>query len=65
MKSLRRTFDVPSRSAGSEGDVQLANMISDEFKALNLESWVDVHYVQLQKPDRLRFLIPPFSPPVY
>ncbi|XP_019740296.1 transferrin receptor 1b [Hippocampus comes] len=49
-----KTFDVPSRSAGSEGDVQLANMISDEFKALNLESWVDVHYVQLQKPDSKR-----------
>ncbi|XP_037135169.1 transferrin receptor 1b [Syngnathus acus] len=49
-----KTFDVPSRSAGSEGDISLAAAISDEFKALDLETWADVHYVQLQKPDSQR-----------
>ncbi|XP_049605601.1 transferrin receptor 1b isoform X2 [Syngnathus scovelli] len=49
-----KTFDVPSRSAGSEGDISLAAAISDEFKALDLETWSDVHYVQLQKPNSQR-----------
>ncbi|XP_077365722.1 transferrin receptor 1b isoform X2 [Festucalex cinctus] len=49
-----KTFDVPSRLAGGEGDVQLANVISDQFKTLGLDSWVDIHYVQLQKPNSAR-----------
>ncbi|XP_054621459.1 transferrin receptor protein 1-like [Dunckerocampus dactyliophorus] len=49
-----KAFDVSSRLAGSEGDIHQGNLIADEFKKLMLESWTDVHYVQLQKPDSKR-----------
>ncbi|XP_057680836.1 transferrin receptor 1b [Corythoichthys intestinalis] len=47
-------FDVPARPAGSQGDIRVANLVADEFGALNLEKWTDVHYVQLQKKDSAR-----------
>ncbi|XP_077480642.1 transferrin receptor 1b [Stigmatopora argus] len=49
-----KNFDVTSRSAGGEDDIRLARMIFNEFKALDLERWTDVHYVQLQKKDSTR-----------
>ncbi|XP_029313940.1 LOW QUALITY PROTEIN: transferrin receptor 1b [Cottoperca gobio] len=52
-KSLR-DFDLPSRSAGSDGDKSLANRIFDEFKQQEMDPWTDIHYVQLQKPDSKR-----------
>ncbi|XP_077410019.1 transferrin receptor 1b [Vanacampus margaritifer] len=60
-----KTFDVPSRLAGGEGDVQLAQKISDQFKAMGLDSWVDVHYVQLQKPDSTRPNVVTFGADVF
>ncbi|XP_054478579.1 transferrin receptor 1b [Anoplopoma fimbria] len=44
-------FDLPSRSAGSAEDNQLANRIFEEFKQVEMDPWTDVHYVQLQTPD--------------
>ncbi|XP_077592175.1 transferrin receptor 1b [Stigmatopora nigra] len=49
-----KNFDVPARLAGSQGDVHLAKLIVNEFNALDLEKWTDVHYVQLQKKDDTR-----------
>ncbi|XP_061661014.1 transferrin receptor 1b [Syngnathoides biaculeatus] len=60
-----KTFDVPTRSAGGEGDVRLANAIVDEFKALAMEGWTDVHYVQLQKPDSKRPNVVTFGADVF
>lgn len=54
---LRRDFDLPKRSAGSEEDIGLANRLFEEFKMLNMDPRSDVHYVQLQTPDRLRWQI--------
>nr|XP_057915740.1 transferrin receptor protein 1-like [Doryrhamphus excisus]XP_057915741.1 transferrin receptor protein 1-like [Doryrhamphus excisus]XP_057915743.1 transferrin receptor protein 1-like [Doryrhamphus excisus]XP_057915744.1 transferrin receptor protein 1-like [Doryrhamphus excisus] len=49
-----KDFDVPTRLAGGKGDIHQGNLIAEEFKKLALQSWTDVHYVQLQKPDRER-----------
>uniref|UniRef100_A0A3Q0T5A9 Transferrin receptor 1b n=1 Tax=Amphilophus citrinellus TaxID=61819 RepID=A0A3Q0T5A9_AMPCI len=46
-------FDLPSRSAGSDEDMSLANRIFDGFKELEMDPWTDIHYVQLPMPDRL------------
>ncbi len=50
---LCSAFDQPSRSAGSVEDMNLANRIFSEFKNLEMDPWTDIHYVQLQTPDRL------------
>ncbi|KAA8580562.1 hypothetical protein FQN60_013520 [Etheostoma spectabile] len=47
-----RDFDLPRRSAGSVEDRSLANRIFDQFKKAEMEPWTDIHYVQLQMPDR-------------
>ncbi|XP_061614053.1 transferrin receptor 1b [Phyllopteryx taeniolatus] len=60
-----KAFDVPTRSAGSEGDVKLASVIADEFKTLGMEGWNDVHYVQLQKPDSKRPNVVTFGADVF
>ncbi|XP_034998627.1 transferrin receptor 1b [Hippoglossus stenolepis] len=49
-----RDFDLPSRSAGSVEDANLAIRIFDEFKQLKMDPWTDTHYVQLQTPDSTR-----------
>ncbi|XP_075996480.1 transferrin receptor protein 1-like [Genypterus blacodes] len=46
-----RDFDVPRRSAGSEGDARLGNQIFDQFEKLQMKPWTDVHYVPLPAPD--------------
>ncbi|XP_035512992.1 transferrin receptor 1b [Morone saxatilis] len=46
-----RDFDLPKRSAGSEEDMKLANLVFGEFKTLEMDPWTDIHYVQLQMPD--------------
>ncbi|XP_036073370.1 transferrin receptor 1b isoform X2 [Oryzias melastigma] len=48
------TLDLKSRSAGSVEDISLGNRIFEQFAALQMNPWTDVHYVQLQKPDRTR-----------
>lgn len=48
-----RDFNLPRRSAGSAEDMNQANRIFDEFKKLEMDPWSDIHYVQLQMPDRL------------
>lgn len=50
---VRRDFDRPSRSAGSEENNYLATRISGEFQKLEMDPWIDTHWVKLQKPDRL------------
>lgn len=50
---LRRDFDRPGRSAGSADDVRLGNLVFEEFKKQDMDPWTDIHYVQLQTPDRL------------
>uniref|UniRef100_A0A6Q2Y0C6 Peptidase M28 domain-containing protein n=1 Tax=Esox lucius TaxID=8010 RepID=A0A6Q2Y0C6_ESOLU len=40
------------QTAGSDGDVILANNVFNNFKIWEMNPWTDVHYVQLQKPDR-------------
>ncbi|MEQ2201111.1 hypothetical protein XENOCAPTIV_007718 [Xenoophorus captivus] len=40
------------RTAGSEGDLNLANRIFTTFKTLEMKPWTDIHYVQLPMPDR-------------
>lgn len=47
-------FDLPRRSAGGLEDVKQANDIYNQFKKLQMDPWNDVHYVQLQKPDRFK-----------
>ncbi|XP_042366138.1 transferrin receptor 1b [Plectropomus leopardus] len=47
-------FDRPTRSAGSDEDMSLANRIFEEFKKAEMDPWTDVHYVQLQMPDSKR-----------
>lgn len=42
-----------TRSAGSEEDTALANRIFSDFQKLDMDPWTDIHYVQLQTPDRL------------
>uniref|UniRef100_A0A8P4G223 Transferrin receptor 1b n=1 Tax=Dicentrarchus labrax TaxID=13489 RepID=A0A8P4G223_DICLA len=49
-----RDFDLPKRSAGSEEDMKLANLMFDEFKTLEMDPWTDIHYIQLQTPDSER-----------
>uniref|UniRef100_A0A3Q0SQS6 Transferrin receptor 1b n=1 Tax=Amphilophus citrinellus TaxID=61819 RepID=A0A3Q0SQS6_AMPCI len=54
------SFDLPSRSAGSDEDMSLANRIFDGFKELEMDPWTDIHYVQLpmpdsQKPNKVQF----------
>uniref|UniRef100_A0A6Q2WRL0 Peptidase M28 domain-containing protein n=1 Tax=Esox lucius TaxID=8010 RepID=A0A6Q2WRL0_ESOLU len=39
------------QTAGSDGDVILANNVFNNFKIWEMNPWTDVHYVQLQKPD--------------
>ncbi|PWA17976.1 hypothetical protein CCH79_00003985 [Gambusia affinis] len=51
-KKTLNDFDMKSRSAGSEGDMILANRIFDTFKTLGMTPWTDIHYVQLQTPDK-------------
>lgn len=41
------------RSAGSDEDKSLANRIYGEFRKQQMDPWTDIHYVQLQMPDRL------------
>uniref|UniRef100_A0A3Q1JRJ8 Transferrin receptor 1b n=1 Tax=Anabas testudineus TaxID=64144 RepID=A0A3Q1JRJ8_ANATE len=47
-----RDFDSKKRSAGSEEDMTLANNIFDRFEKLGMDPWTDIHFVQLQTPDR-------------
>uniref|UniRef100_UPI0037E89A65 transferrin receptor 1b n=1 Tax=Semicossyphus pulcher TaxID=241346 RepID=UPI0037E89A65 len=47
-------FDMQERSAGSEGDMSTANRLFTQFKALEMDPWTDIHYVQLQKPNSTR-----------
>ena len=50
--SLCSRFDLPRRSAGSVEDMSQANGIFDTFNKLEMSPWTDIHYVQLQTPDR-------------
>ncbi|XP_051543276.1 transferrin receptor protein 1-like [Myxocyprinus asiaticus] len=43
-------YSKGDRQAGSSGDNLLADKIHDTFKKLNMEPWVDEHYVKLQYP---------------
>ncbi|XP_059183204.1 transferrin receptor 1b [Centropristis striata] len=49
-----RDFDLPRRSAGSDGDKALANRVFEEFKKVEMDPWIDIHHVQLQTPDSKR-----------
>lgn len=48
----RSACDLPRRSAGSVEDKFLANHIFKEFQKVEMDPWTDIHYVQLQTPDR-------------
>ncbi|MEQ2188339.1 hypothetical protein GOODEAATRI_013922, partial [Goodea atripinnis] len=50
-KKTLKEFDLLSRTAGSEGDLNLANRIFTTFKTLEMKPWTDIHYVQLPMPD--------------
>ncbi|XP_068073161.2 transferrin receptor 1b isoform X1 [Danio rerio] len=53
-KSIEEQLSVYSqigRSAGSSVDNKLGDTIHDAFTKLNMEPWVDEHYVKLQNPD--------------
>uniref|UniRef100_A0A3Q4GAY3 Transferrin receptor 1b n=1 Tax=Neolamprologus brichardi TaxID=32507 RepID=A0A3Q4GAY3_NEOBR len=56
-----RDFDKPGRSAGNDEDMSLANSIFDEFKKLEMDPWTDIHYVQLQNPNKVQFGSEDFS----
>ncbi|XP_036414252.1 transferrin receptor 1b [Colossoma macropomum] len=45
-----RNFAMDSHEAGSSGDEVLANKVLDIFKSLDMNPWIDEHYVQLQMP---------------
>lgn len=45
-------FDVPGRTAGSKQDEHLGTLIFNEFTKQRMDPWTDVHYVQLQMPNR-------------
>ncbi|KAJ0059831.1 hypothetical protein NL108_013662, partial [Boleophthalmus pectinirostris] len=47
-----REFDVPLRTAGSDGDTRLGNKIVQKFKELEMDPWTDTHHVRLQTPDK-------------
>ncbi|XP_015246142.1 PREDICTED: transferrin receptor protein 1-like [Cyprinodon variegatus] len=46
-----KKFDEPTRSAGSDQDMKLANGIFSTFQTLGMHPWTDIHYVQLQMPN--------------
>lgn len=45
-------FNLPRHAAGSEEDENLGSRIFNEFKLQRMDPWTDVHYVQLQMPNR-------------
>lgn len=47
-------FDLPKRSTGSEGDVQLGNRIFQRFQELHMDPWSHTHNVLLPEPDSQR-----------
>lgn len=49
---LCRDFDLPKRSTGSAGDVQLGNRIFERFQKLHMDPWSHTHSVLLPEPDR-------------
>ncbi|XP_056155544.1 transferrin receptor 1b [Lampris incognitus] len=47
-------FNLRNRTAGSNEDMHLGNKIFSGFKNLEMKTWTDIHYVQLQKMDSKR-----------
>lgn len=45
-------YSQRDRNAGSSVDNKLGDNIHDIFTKLNMEPWVDEHYVKLQHPNR-------------
>ncbi|XP_073686974.1 transferrin receptor 1b [Garra rufa] len=45
-------YSAPGRKAGSSLDNKLADNIHNIFTQLNMDPWVDEHFVKLQYPDR-------------
>ncbi|TUX35876.1 Mitogen-activated protein kinase kinase kinase 15 [Bagarius yarrelli] len=46
-KSLRE-FSSEEHGAGSDGDHSLAQKVLEKFRTLEMDQWLDVHYVKLQ-----------------
>lgn len=49
---VRSDFNLPRHAAGSQEDEDLGTRIFNEFQMQGMEPWTDVHYVQLQMPNR-------------